>query len=157
MDRGWDGWMASLTWWTWVWASSRSWWWTEKSGRLQSMGWQSPWGHNWATELNWWTLSWKPKRTGCTEGKSEFRYNTLEKLDTSLLRIVALEVERNPKSNLIQTHVMSEVPLEYSRSDTHRAMAPRSTVLVRAGWCSGGVPRLWSTFLDSNPSSFPTF
>ena len=27
-ERGWDGWMASLTWWTWVWASSRSWWWT---------------------------------------------------------------------------------------------------------------------------------
>ena len=25
-DRGWDGWMASLTWWTWVWVSSGSWW-----------------------------------------------------------------------------------------------------------------------------------
>ena len=33
-DRGWDGWMASLTWWTWVWASSWSWWWTGKSGVL---------------------------------------------------------------------------------------------------------------------------
>ena len=29
-DGGWDGWMASPTWWTWVWASSRSWWWTRK-------------------------------------------------------------------------------------------------------------------------------
>ena len=37
-DRGWDGWMASLTWWVWVWANSGSWWWTEKSGMLQSMG-----------------------------------------------------------------------------------------------------------------------
>ena len=27
-DREWDGWMASLTQWTWVWASSGSWWWT---------------------------------------------------------------------------------------------------------------------------------
>ena len=27
-DRGWDGWMASPTQWTWVWASSGSWWWT---------------------------------------------------------------------------------------------------------------------------------
>ena len=35
---GWDGWMASLTWWTWVWANSRSWWWTGKPGVLQSMG-----------------------------------------------------------------------------------------------------------------------
>ena len=37
-NRGWDGWMASLTHWTWVWASSRSWWWTGKLGVLQSMG-----------------------------------------------------------------------------------------------------------------------
>ena len=37
-DRGWDGWMASLTWWIWVWASFRSWWQTGKPGMLQSMG-----------------------------------------------------------------------------------------------------------------------
>ena len=36
--RGWNGWMASLTQWTWVWASSESWWWTGKPGMLQSMG-----------------------------------------------------------------------------------------------------------------------
>ena len=51
-DRGWGGWMASLTWWTWVWASSGSWWWTGKLGVLQSMGLQKV-GHNWVTELNW--------------------------------------------------------------------------------------------------------
>ena len=50
-DRGWDGWMASLTWWTWVWVSSGSWWWTGKSGVLQSMRSQRV-GHNWATGLN---------------------------------------------------------------------------------------------------------
>ena len=33
-NRGWDGWMASLTPWTWVWASSGSWWWTGKPGML---------------------------------------------------------------------------------------------------------------------------
>ena len=49
--KGWDGWMASLTQWTWVWASFRSWWWTGKSGVLQSMGSQRV-GHNWATDLN---------------------------------------------------------------------------------------------------------
>ena len=37
-DRGWDGWMASPTSWTWVWVSSESWWWTGKPGMLQSMG-----------------------------------------------------------------------------------------------------------------------
>ena len=45
-------WMASLTWWTWVWASSGSWWWTGRPGVLQSMGLQRV-GHDWVTELNW--------------------------------------------------------------------------------------------------------
>ena len=51
-DRGRDGWMASRTWWTWIWAISGSWWWTRKPGMLQSMGWQRV-RHEWATELNW--------------------------------------------------------------------------------------------------------
>ena len=51
-DRGWDGWMASLTRWTWVWVDSRSWWWTGRPGMLQFMGLQRV-GHNWVTELNW--------------------------------------------------------------------------------------------------------
>ena len=51
-DRGWDGWMASLTQWTWVWASSRSWWWTGKPALLQSMGLQRV-EHDWGFELNW--------------------------------------------------------------------------------------------------------
>ena len=54
-DRGWDGWMASPTRWTWVWASLESWSWTGKPGVLQSMGSQRV-GHNWVTELNWNTL-----------------------------------------------------------------------------------------------------
>ena len=37
-NRGWHGWMASLTWWTWVWVSSGSWWWTQRPGVLQFMG-----------------------------------------------------------------------------------------------------------------------
>ena len=47
-DRGWDGWMAPLTWWTWVWARSSCWWWTGKPGMLQCMGSQSKtWLSNW--------------------------------------------------------------------------------------------------------------
>ena len=56
-DRGWDGWMTSPTQWTWVWASSGSWWWTGRPGILQSMGSQRV-GHNWATKLNWTELNW---------------------------------------------------------------------------------------------------
>ena len=56
-DRGWDGWMASLTRWTRVWVNSGRWWWTGRPGVLRFMGSQRV-GHDWATELNW------------TEGKS---------------------------------------------------------------------------------------
>ena len=37
-NRGWDGWMASPTQWTWVWINSWSWWWTGRPGVLQSIG-----------------------------------------------------------------------------------------------------------------------
>ena len=50
--RGWDGWMASLTRWTWVWVNSGSWWWTGRPGVLWFMG-SLRVGHDWATELNW--------------------------------------------------------------------------------------------------------
>ena len=50
-NRGWDGWMASLTRWTWVWVDSGSWWWTGRPGVLQFMGSQRV-RHDWAIELN---------------------------------------------------------------------------------------------------------
>ena len=50
-DRGWDGWMASLTQWTCVWVNCGSWWWTGRPGVLWFMGSQSR--HYWVTELNW--------------------------------------------------------------------------------------------------------
>ena len=67
-DRGWDGWMASLTRWTWVWVSSGNWWPTEKPGMLQSMGCKES---DMTERLNWtelnslfqalenWIKSWK--------------------------------------------------------------------------------------------------
>ena len=66
-DRGWDGWMASLTQWTWVWVDSRSWWWTGRSDLLQSMRSQRV-RHDWVTELNWTEYqsrgAWKRQSTG---------------------------------------------------------------------------------------------
>ena len=50
-NRGWDGWMASLTQWMWVWVNSGSWWWTGRPSVLQFMRSQRL-GHDWATELN---------------------------------------------------------------------------------------------------------
>ena len=48
-DRGWDGWMASLTQWTWVWVISGNCWWIGRPGVLQFMGSQKV-RHDWATE-----------------------------------------------------------------------------------------------------------
>ena len=51
-DRGWDGWMASSTQWTWVWVNSGSWWWTGRPVLLRFSGSQRI-RHDWVTELNW--------------------------------------------------------------------------------------------------------
>ena len=67
-DRGWDGWMASLTQWTWVWVNSGSWWWTGRPGVLRFMGSQRV-GHDWATELNplkaWLEHKWRRSNSLC--------------------------------------------------------------------------------------------
>ena len=63
-DRGWDGWMASPTLWTWIWVSSGNLWWAGKPGVLQSMGLQR-FGHDWATKLTVLSLFFV---TGCTIG-----------------------------------------------------------------------------------------
>ena len=52
VGRRWDGWMASLTQWTWVWVDSESWWWMGRPGVLQIMGSQRV-RHDRPTELNW--------------------------------------------------------------------------------------------------------
>ena len=59
-NRGWDGWMASLTQWTWVWASSGSWW-IRKPDMLQSIRLQRV-GQDWVTVLNWTEGKWQKSR-----------------------------------------------------------------------------------------------
>ena len=79
--RGWDGWMASPTQWTWVWANSRRWWRTGKPGVLQSMGSQRV-GHDWATGLNW-TLPYKSKG----ESIHSWDQSSLKKIKQNMLCI----------------------------------------------------------------------
>ena len=62
-DRGWGGWMASLTQWTWVWVNSGSWWWTRRPGVLQFMGSQSQTGLSDWIELNWMEIIFNLKET----------------------------------------------------------------------------------------------
>ena len=81
--RGWDGWMASPTWWTRVWASSGNWWWTGKPGVLQSMGSQRV-RHDWATELNWNGVKRTDKKSGCTRRPNGSSHNLVQKLTLSI-------------------------------------------------------------------------
>ena len=68
-DRGWDGRMAFMTWRTWIWVNSGSWWWTGKPGVLRFIGSQRV-RHNWVTELNW-TIMKKQKGTYQMKGQDK--------------------------------------------------------------------------------------
>ena len=59
VDRGWDGWMASPTQWTWVWVNSRSWWWTGRPDVLQSTG---------VTKTRTWVGDWTTMCVHCFGG-----------------------------------------------------------------------------------------
>ena len=75
-DRGWDGWMASPTQWTWVWVNSGRWWWT---GSLAGC---SPCGlkESDATELNW-SIYIVPDPLLRAGHKKTIRYNVYTKID----------------------------------------------------------------------------
>ena len=76
-NRGWDGWMASLTWWTWISVNFRSWWGTGRPGVLWFMGLQRV-GHDWANDLIWSDLKTYSK-LGCHKSsiwKMQYLQNT---------------------------------------------------------------------------------
>ena len=68
-DKGWDGWMASLTRWMWIWVNFGSWWWTGRPGVLRFMRSQRV-RHDWVTELNW--TEWSNGFPYFLQFKSEF-------------------------------------------------------------------------------------
>ena len=69
-DRGWDGWMASLTQWTWVWVNSRSWWRTGKPGCC------SPWGHKELDTAEWLNWTERKKRQNKTKPPFSISFNS---------------------------------------------------------------------------------
>ena len=84
-NRGWDGWMSSLTQWAWVWVGSGSWWWTGKPGVLQSMEWQSRTRLSDWTELNLQVIFFFPKSEICAEARGDLVASYWVTLNTSLL------------------------------------------------------------------------
>ena len=88
-DRGWDGWMASLTQWTWVWVSSGSWWWTGRPGMLQSMGRKGSYTTEW---LNW-TEMIPCNHSGGQKKKQKQKRESGVQYRTWLLGIYSLRVD----------------------------------------------------------------
>ena len=83
-DRGWDGWMASLTPRTWLWVNSGSWWWTGRPGVRKFLGLQRV-GHDWATELNWKLKPLVHQRISSGEQRDKTTKKTAENIHNSYI------------------------------------------------------------------------
>ena len=100
-DRRWDGWMASLTRWTWVWVNSGSWWWTGRPGVLWFMGSQRV-GHDWATELNW------TDRTLNSLFRQEPEWGTLPV--ANVMRKEARHTQRRDRASGVPLEILEHLP-----------------------------------------------
>ena len=83
---GWDGWIASMTQWTWVWASSRRCWSRGKRGVLLSMGlghrkmlWQ-----RWASKYMWWKRTYRSISFAYISLESKLTYRDKMQIGTCL-------------------------------------------------------------------------
>ena len=94
-DRGWDGWMASLTRWTWVWVNSGSWWWTGRPGVVRFMGSRRV-GHDWATELSW-----------ALEEETQERWSISLSLSLPRKNTVRRQLLRSQETDLAQRHIQN--------------------------------------------------
>ena len=100
-DRGWDGWMASLTWWTGVWAGSRSWWWAGRPGVLQSMGLQSQHDSDWTEP----TLNKNNKADKTRENRKHFNLCCLGRKRDINSRLL-LSKYAHPNSRVSRPHIV---------------------------------------------------
>ena len=139
-DRGWDGWMASLTRWTWVWLNSGSWWWTGRPGVLRFMGSQRV-RHDWATELNWTdhvTLSqlllFSKKNNTCLIKWSEVKWSETHSVVSDSLQPHGLIVH-----GILQARTLEWVAFLFSRGSSQ----PRDRTQV--SHIAGGFFTSWAT------------
>ena len=147
-SRGWDGWMVSLTQWTWVWVNCRSWWWTRRPAVLQSMG--SQWvRHDWATELNWTELmhlfslvqSLSPVRLFVTPRTAACQASLSISNSRSLLKLMSIESVMPSNHLILCRHLLLLPPVPPSI----RVFSSESTVHMR--W-----PKYWSFSFSIIPS-----
>ena len=117
--RGWDGWMASPSQWTWVWVNSGSWWWTGRPGILQFMGSQRI-GHDRVTELNWTEEDNKPEPLGSSLSPHPQATNPIEissYISTQIYKLISASTKckivysGNRKSNVQFQQYLGKTPL----------------------------------------------
>ena len=158
-SRGWDGLMASLTRWTWVWVSSGSWWWTGRPGALQSMRLQRV-GHDWVTELNWGHTSIKINVQEC----SYQPYHNYQKHDAlKVLHSICQQTweiqhrpqdwkrcfHSNPKDRRCQR--MLELPHSYSPN----VLAKSRSQFSKPGFSNTWTENFWMFKLDLEKAEEP--
>ena len=104
-DRGWDGWMASLTQWTCVWASSGRQWRTRKPGTLQSRGSQRV-RHDLATEQQ---QSYKHKEPDSATIMGAWRKAQKSRWECSCSQYLDFSQERFWAKNSVRSHRTSDL------------------------------------------------
>ena len=122
-DRGWDGWMASLTQWTWVWVNSGSWCWTGRPGVLRFTGSQRV-GHDWATELTDWHINRSFKLTYLKTYTSKLNwaiYINIKTSEESSVHPINAELSLSLKKINVFHHLKR---LTKEKSDDHLKRSP---------------------------------
>ena len=126
-DRGWDGWTASLTQWTWIWANSGRQWRTEKPGVLQFMGLQKV-RHSLAFEQQHWVTNYK--------------FGDLQHCPSSTLYLTVTEVRRPGRLNWILSLEEQKSKIEVSTllsegSREHTSRLIQAVGRIQSLWFSG--------------------
>ena len=89
-DQGWDGWMASLTRWMWLWVNSGSWWWTGSLVCCDS------WGHkesDTTERLNWSELNWSELEGLMLKLKLQYFLHLMRRADSFEKTLMLVKIE----------------------------------------------------------------
>ena len=150
----WDAWMASLTWWTWVWVGSRSWWLIGKPGVLQSMGSQRV-GHNWVTELNWYIYIHTHTHSNlCVTTPRPITTSSTKKKQSLLCKVKCIRLRRRGINYLSFLQAILLALPAASNSLFHLLLVPDCVLAIRL---TLQLPQSFFPFSEASISRFLSF